>query len=48
MSATAAASASSAQRCEECNLFARRIGTGGPYPHCDEPVAIVKLIEVST
>jgi rubrerythrin len=36
-----------AQRCESCNLFARRIGAGGPCPHCDEPVAITELVEVS-
>ncbi len=35
------------QRCETCNLFARRIGTGGSCPHCDEPVAIAELVEVS-
>jgi hypothetical protein len=28
-----------ARRCEECNLFCRRIGPGGLCPHCDEPVA---------
>ena len=33
------------QRCEECNLFARRIGTGGPCPHCDEPVAMTELVD---
>lgn len=27
------------RRCEECNLFCRRIGPGGLCPHCDEPVA---------
>ena len=27
------------RRCPDCNLFCRRIGTGGPCPHCDEPVA---------
>jgi hypothetical protein len=31
------------QRCPDCGLFARRIGTGGPCPHCDEPVAINDL-----
>ncbi len=35
------------QRCEECNLFARRIGAGGSCPHCDEPVTIAELMEVS-
>jgi hypothetical protein len=27
------------RRCEECNSFCRRIGTGGLCPHCDEVVA---------
>lgn len=27
------------RRCEDCNLFCRRIGPGGLCPHCDEPVA---------
>ena len=27
------------RRCPDCNLFTRRIGPGGPCPHCDEPVA---------
>jgi len=31
------------RRCEECNLFCRRIGTGGLCPHCDEPVAYQDL-----
>jgi hypothetical protein len=22
------------QRCEDCNTWARRIGPGGPCPHC--------------
>lgn len=25
------------RRCEDCNLFMRRIGPGGSCPHCDEP-----------
>lgn len=32
------------QRCDECNVFARRVGPGGPCPHCDEPVAVADLI----
>ncbi len=35
------------QRCEDCNLFARRIGPGGPCPHREEPVAVADLVEVS-
>ncbi|MHB8449167.1 MAG: hypothetical protein ACYDAQ_01660 [Mycobacteriales bacterium] len=31
------------RRCPECNLFCRRLGTGGPCPHCDEPVAHLDL-----
>ena len=33
------------QRCPDCGIFARRIGTGGPCPHCSEPVAITDLLE---
>jgi len=32
------------QRCDECGVFARRLGPGAACPHCDEPVAIVDLI----
>jgi len=32
------------QRCQDCGTFCRRIGPGGPCPHCDEPVAINDLI----
>ncbi len=31
------------QRCAECHVFCRRIGPGGPCPHCDEPVAVADL-----
>ena len=33
------------QRCPDCGIFGRRIGTGGPCPHCAEPVALTDLIE---
>jgi len=33
------------RRCEECNLFCRRIGRGGECPHCGEPVAACELAE---
>jgi hypothetical protein len=33
------------QRCPECQVFCRRVGPGGPCPHCEEPVAGVDLIE---
>ena len=32
------------QRCPDCNTFARRLGPGGPCPHCDEPVALSDLL----
>ena len=32
------------QRCPECNVFGRRVGAGGPCPHCDEPVAVADLL----
>ena len=32
------------QRCGDCGTFMRRIGLGGPCPHCDEPVAITDLL----
>ena len=32
------------QRCEECGVFGRRLGPGGPCPHCDEVVAIADLL----
>ncbi len=31
------------QRCDDCKTFCRRIGPGGPCPHCDEPVAHADL-----
>ena len=33
------------QRCPDCGIFARRIGIGGPCPHCDEPVALTDLLD---
>ena len=32
------------QRCPDCNTCARRLGPGGPCPHCDEPVALTNLL----
>lgn len=32
------------QRCEGCGAFMRRVGYGGPCPHCDEPVAVSDLL----
>jgi hypothetical protein len=33
------------RRCPDCQLFCRRIDTGGYCPHCDEPVAITELAQ---
>jgi hypothetical protein len=33
------------QRCEQCGTFARRVGIGGPCPHCDQPVAVNDLLD---
>jgi hypothetical protein len=33
------------QRCPDCGLFGRRVGPGGPCPHCGEPVAVAALID---
>jgi len=33
------------QRCDQCGSFARRIGIGGPCPHCDQPVALSDLLD---
>jgi hypothetical protein len=33
------------QRCPDCQWFCRRIGPGGPCPHCDEPVALTDLLD---
>jgi hypothetical protein len=33
------------RRCPHCNIFARRIGIGGPCPHCFEPVAVTDLLD---
>jgi transcription elongation factor Elf1 len=33
------------QRCDECNVFARRLGPGGLCPCCDEPIAISDLFD---
>ncbi len=32
------------QRCGDCGVFCRRVGPGGPCPHCDEPVALADLL----
>jgi len=32
------------QRCDDCGIFARRVGLGGPCPHCDEAVTVEELV----
>jgi hypothetical protein len=32
------------QRCPDCGVFCRRVGPGGPCPHCEEPVAFTDLV----
>lgn len=32
------------QLCEQCHTFCRRLGPGGPCPHCDEAVVVTDLI----
>jgi hypothetical protein len=35
------------QYCHDCATFCRRIGPGGPCPHCDEPVSVHDLTTVT-
>lgn len=32
------------QWCSDCQRPCRRVGPGGPCPHCDEPVALADLL----
>ena len=32
------------QRCDDCNVFCRRLGPGGLSPCCDEPITIQELL----
>ncbi|MCW2666524.1 MAG: hypothetical protein JWN57_1486 [Frankiales bacterium] len=32
------------QRCEDCNVFCSRIGTGGHCPSCDEAILLDELL----
>ena len=32
------------QRCPDCHVFCRRLGLGGPCPHCDDPVTLAELL----
>ncbi len=36
------------RRCPDCNLFCRRVGTGGTCPHCEEPVTLTELATEET
>jgi hypothetical protein len=33
------------QRCDDCGIFGRRIGTGGPCPSCGESITISDLLD---
>jgi Uncharacterized protein containing a Zn-ribbon (DUF2116) len=35
-----------AQRCRDCHIFCRRLGLGGPCPHCDDPVTLAELLSL--
>ena len=32
------------QRCEDCNIWCRRVGPGAPCPCCDEPISVTELL----
>ena len=32
------------QRCDQCNIFCRKLGAGGLCVHCDQPVAVEELL----
>jgi ribosomal protein L32 len=32
------------RRCPDCHVFCRRLGLGGPCPHCDDPVTLAELL----
>jgi hypothetical protein len=32
------------QRCPDCHIFCRRLGLGGPCPHCDEPILLADIL----
>ena len=33
------------QRCPQCHTFMRRVGIGGHCPSCEEPIAVIDLLE---
>lgn len=35
------------QRCDDCNIWCRRLGPGAPCIHCDEPIAISDLFDAA-
>jgi predicted amidophosphoribosyltransferase len=35
------------QRCDDCGTFSRRAGTGGPCPHCGDPILISDLLQAT-
>lgn len=36
------------QRCEDCNVFCARVGTGGACPCCEEPITVDELLSALT
>ena len=30
------------RRCPDCHVSCRRLGPGGPCPHCDEPIVVAE------
>lgn len=32
------------QRCPDCHTFCRRLGLGGPCPHCDDPLTLAEVL----
>ena len=32
------------RHCPDCHIFCRRLGLGGPCPHCDEPVLLAEIL----
>jgi len=36
------------RRCQSCNRYTRRAGTGGSCPACGEPITIEELLEAPT
>jgi len=33
------------RRCQDCGTFMRKLGLGGPCPHCDGPVSVTELLD---